>query len=87
MGNHDLASLVSLSYFSQGSNAYSSSLNTNMTLKLHIMTHFGTVFNLLLFNSFLSYRQFTLLKLQDGNLRIWCIYYRHTTQVGIVRFR
>ena len=44
MGNHNLASLASLSCFSQNSNAYNFSSNENMTLKLHIMSHFDRIF-------------------------------------------
>ena len=42
MGN-DLASLASLLCFMQNSNAYSFSLNENMTLKLHIVTRLDTI--------------------------------------------
>ena len=43
MGNHNLASLASLSCFSQNSNAYNFFGQMRMTLKLHIMTHFDTI--------------------------------------------
>ena len=41
MGNHNLASVASLSCFSQ--NHFLS--NENMTLKLHMMTHFDMIFS------------------------------------------
>ena len=44
MGNHNKASLASLSCFRHNSNPYNFSSNENMTLKLHIMTHFDTIF-------------------------------------------
>ena len=44
MGNHNKASLASLSCFLQNPNAYNLSSNENMTLKLHIVTHFDTIF-------------------------------------------
>ena len=36
--------LTSLACFSQNSNAYKFLLNENMTLTLHLMTHFNTIF-------------------------------------------
>ena len=44
MGNHNKVSLASLSCFSQNSDAYNFSSNENMTLKLHIMAHFDSIF-------------------------------------------
>ena len=44
MGNHNIASLASLSCFSQNLNAYNFSSKENMIVKLHIMTHFETFF-------------------------------------------
>ena len=44
MGQHNKASLASLSCFRQNSIAYNFSSNENITLQLHIMTRFGTIF-------------------------------------------
>ena len=44
MGNHNKASLASLSCFSQNSKAYNFSSNENMTRKLNLITHFETIF-------------------------------------------
>ena len=47
MGNHSMASIASLSCFSQNSNAYSFSSNENMTLKLNLQGYYVSVPRLL----------------------------------------
>ena len=61
MGNHNEASLASLSCFSQNSKAFNVSSNENMTLKLNLITHLTQFFSV--FNFFFGSSHFKLFKI------------------------
>ena len=67
-----MASLTLLSCFSENSYAYNFSSNENMSLKLHIIIHFDTIFLGIQFFDLVE-GILNLSKLQGGHLRIWCM--------------